>query len=147
MHIVHQNADGDLAVLGVFFELGAENEFLTSVLNDESDLDLLGELDTSEYWSYMGSLTTPPCTEGLRWTVLKEVQTLDQAQLDALSAKLATSEYAKGGNNRVVMPLNNRVLYQRKMPGGTTTTASEGDYATSLLTSAMTLMAVTLLSF
>ena len=34
MHIVHQNVEGNLAVLGVFFDLGDENEFLTSVLDD-----------------------------------------------------------------------------------------------------------------
>ena len=95
----------------------------------------------------MGSLTTPPCTEGLRWTVLKEVQTLSQAQLDALTVKLAASEYAKNGSNRVIMPLNDRILYQRKLSTTTTTSGDGGDNATSLLTSAMTLMAVTLLSF
>jgi len=35
-----------------------------------------------DYWSYEGSLTTPPCTEGIKWSVMKQVQSMSQAQLD-----------------------------------------------------------------
>ena len=36
--------------------------------------DFLKKVDFSEYWSYEGSLTTPPCEEGIKWTVISDVQ-------------------------------------------------------------------------
>ena len=41
----------------------------------------LGNVDMSKYWSYEGSLTTPPCTEGIKWSVIKQVQSLSKKQL------------------------------------------------------------------
>jgi len=45
----------------------------------------LQTLNLDEFWSYDGSLTTPPCTEGVRWSVLKTVQPISAAQLKVFS--------------------------------------------------------------
>ena len=106
------------------------------MLEGQSNLDLIADLDFGEYWTYMGSLTTPPCTEGLRWTVLKQILPISEEQLKLISKKIAESEFATVGNNRVVQPLNDRVLYTRREAN-----------AMGLFASAMTLAAVALMSF
>lgn len=88
MHFVHTYMDGSLgAVIGVFFDQeeggDGDNMFIDQLnaiwtgqgtvrnnqqVNVEGFLD---SLDMSSFWSYDGSLTTPPCTEGIKWSVLK----------------------------------------------------------------------------
>lgn len=72
--------------------------------------NFLEGLDTSEFWSYDGSLTTPPCTEGIKWTVLKEVQTISTRQVDYFNALWMSNsgftDVGGMGNNRPVQPLN-----------------------------------------
>ena len=64
------------------------------------------------YFSLNGSLTTPPCSEGVRWTVVKEPVPMSKAQKEAMDAMWKSdNSFAEGkGNNRVVQPLNDRVL-------------------------------------
>lgn len=92
IHFVHTYLDGSLgAVIGVFFdsEMGGDGEnlflnqlesiFSTAPGNTRTNQKInvegfLDSLDLDNFWSYDGSLTTPPCTEGIKWSVLKQVQ-------------------------------------------------------------------------
>jgi len=65
---------------------------------------LIDSLDEEEFWSYNGSLTTPPCTEGVKWTVMRKVQPISQKQFEDLTAL--------ADNNRELQPINSRTLYQ-----------------------------------
>ena len=130
VHFVHlfkdasDDPDGDTlgAVIGVFFDRSAgteESDFLEA-LWDTSDpvtqvkvQSFLDEVDFSEMWNYKGSLTTPPCTEGIKWTVIKKIQPISDAQLARFTDLWAGDEDFAGGNGnyRIVMPLNDRTLY------------------------------------
>ena len=117
MHIVHKTADDQLAVVGLMVEVGAENEALASVFNniptevteegepvDGESVDLAAVLPDSEtYFQYGGSLTTPPCSEGVAWQVLDTPIEISQDQLDAFTAVV-------DGNFRPVQPLGEREL-------------------------------------
>jgi carbonic anhydrase len=71
---------------------------------DPMDLNVANMLPSDRVtYTYSGSLTTPPCSEGVRWHVMQEPLTLSAQQLNAL-----TSIY--DGNNRPVQPLNDREL-------------------------------------
>lgn len=99
LHLVHRAENGDLAAVGVFLDLGAPNTPLSPVFDGiptasleptplAADLDPSDLLPTSRRgWGYTGSLTTPPCTEGVRWHVMSTPLQLSAAQLDAFTAR------------------------------------------------------------
>jgi carbonic anhydrase len=113
-HLVHKNNEGQLAVVAVLLEEGATNPLIDKVWTymplDSGDrvrmppglLDLTELLPTDQrYYQFMGSLTTPPCSEGVLWMVLKKPVSLSKAQY-----KLFTQLYP--GNARPVQPINGR---------------------------------------
>jgi carbonic anhydrase len=119
-HLVHADADGHLAVVAVLLKEGAANPFLETVWKNipaekgkASDVasvsvnvtDLL-PADHS-YYTYAGSLTTPPCSEGVTWYVLKDTSTLSADQLAAF-AKIYPL------NARPIQPANGRELLETK---------------------------------
>ncbi len=114
VHLVHRNAEGQLAVVAVLLEPGDPNPVIDRVWTymplDVGDRVRMppGMLNLNEllpadqrYYQFMGSLTTPPCTEGVLWMVLKQPISISPAQL-----KLFTQLYAN--NARPVQAVNAR---------------------------------------
>ena len=90
-HLVHKSVDGHLAVVGIMFNEGKNNPVLDNVLGGIGRTiridpqDLLPE-DKKHYYHYMGSLTTPPCTEGVQWYILKAPMTASKDQIADMRA-------------------------------------------------------------
>ena len=116
--------------MGIFFDKvvgGAEdNPFLTTLFDSMSTAgenvaikNLLANIKSNEFYSYDGSFTTPPCTEGVKWSVLKKVQPISQTQFTKFTQRLAgNAAFASGnGNNRVIMPIEDRTIYMTKDGG------------------------------
>jgi carbonic anhydrase len=114
MHLVHKADDGTLGVVAVFIQAGNEhNKALDPVWNMLPDkdtpsresnkkIDAMNLLPTNRgYYSYDGSLTTPPCTEQVKWAVLMTPVSLSEAQIRRFREVIH-------GNNRPVQPLNGR---------------------------------------
>lgn len=114
LHLVHKSADGALAVVGVLMNQGAENAALAQFWNALPQKAGEVKLDTQfavasllpadrHYYTYQGSLTTPPCSEGVRWIVLKAPIEVSPAQVEAYAAILPRTA-------RPVQLLNGRTI-------------------------------------
>lgn len=114
LHLVHRHASGQIAVVGVLLEEGSQSPDLWPLMppwpapgevqTPEEKLAPVGLLPASlKSYQYEGSLTTPPCTEGVRWVVLA-------TPVEASAAQLAVLADALGGNSRPLQPRNDRDL-------------------------------------
>ena len=115
LHLVHKDAEGNLVVVGVFLEPGDALSTLGPVfdgmgLKTGQEKQLGVEVDPRglvpadhSLLRYEGSLTTPPCSEGVRWVVFTHPMTVSPEQIGAFT-KLYT------GNARPVQALNGRTL-------------------------------------
>ena len=127
VHFVHQNpADSSLAVVGISFDIGAASPLLSQlrwdnlpalqqgdrVVTAALDLSNLINWSSTNYVTYEGSLTTPPCSEGVRWVVVTDVQTMSQEQLDKLKTAFGEGSKTTGiiGTARPVQALNGRTV-------------------------------------
>jgi carbonic anhydrase len=119
-HLVHADPDGHLAVVAVLLKKGPSNLFLNTVWTNipnekEKAVDVSGvSLNVSEllpadhgYFTFAGSLTTPPCSEGVTWYVLKSQSSLSAEQLAAF-AKIYPL------NARPIQASNNREILETK---------------------------------
>ena len=88
-HLVHADAQGNLAVVAVLLQAGAENQLARQlwsavpaekdkeVVREDIQIDVNGILPAEKgYYTFQGSLTTPPCSEGVTWFVLKQPATI-----------------------------------------------------------------------
>jgi carbonic anhydrase len=94
VHLVHKDADGRLAVVAVLLERGAAQPLLQSVWNNlplekGEALAARAPLDPGQllpadrrYYTYMGSLTVPPCSEGVLWLVMQQPVPVSAQQID-----------------------------------------------------------------
>ncbi|KAG7549437.1 Alpha carbonic anhydrase domain [Arabidopsis thaliana x Arabidopsis arenosa] len=122
LHMVHKSEEGHLAVIGVLFKEGAPNAFISRIMDkinkiaDVQDGEIsIGKIDPREFgwdltkfYEYRGSLTTPPCTEDVMWTIINKVGTVSREQIDVLT------DARRGGyekNARPAQPLNGRLVY------------------------------------
>jgi carbonic anhydrase len=123
MHFVHQAEDGALAVVGVLIEEGAENssiaplwEQLAAAPGTQATIQIPAEFadhifsgDPTGVYHYRGSLTTPPCSEGVNWFVRRTPTQLSRDQIAAFTA-------VYDHNNRPVQALKSRTLYLDENP-------------------------------
>ncbi len=119
-HLVHRDAQGHLAVVAVLLQPGQPNPLLSTLWRNlppsagHEQVTPHVAINTAEllpqsrgYYTYSGSLTTPPCSEGVRWFVLKAPMTLSTKQL-------ATFSKLYRGNARSIQRLNGRVVLSSK---------------------------------
>ncbi len=115
-HLVHKDDAGNLAVIASLMDIGAENAFVQRVWNhiplipnqpiDPVDATIdLNELLPSrrEYFNYMGSLTTPPCSENVLWFVFRDTVQVSRDQISVFS-KIYPN------NARPIQPTNARMI-------------------------------------
>ncbi len=115
VHFVHASKDGDLAVVALMLEEGRENKILSKVwykMPHKADSSVAFGLSSSmlnemlprdkSYFRFNGSLTTPPCSEGVRWFVLKNYATVSKEQIKEFFDVFGHE------NNRPIQPLNAR---------------------------------------
>src|SRR5687768_1964556 len=123
LHLVHATPDAAkrLAVLGVWVNEGAENpalaRFWSQIPEKEAIVKTKIELNAQEllprdqrYYFYDGSLTTPPCTQGVKWVIFREAITASRAQIDRIKNLLH-------GNARPVQPIKDRFIREDLPPG------------------------------
>ncbi|MFC1690164.1 carbonic anhydrase [Pseudomonadota bacterium] len=117
IHLVHSNEEGHLFVVGVMVEEGEENPMLNRIWSfmpeqvggtSESPLTVFeaGVLPpTRNYFSYAGSLTTPPCSEGVSWIVLREPLTASAEQVERFKQRVgpATNRPVQEKNARAIL--------------------------------------------
>ena len=127
MHLVHESEDGNLAVVGLLIENGRHHPAFDPIWaslpstaletqrieNAIIDLDLMLSPNGQKFdetvgafpstYRYNGSLTTPPCSEGVKWIVLTTPVEMSESQIATFTAIIH-------GNNRPVQPLNGREL-------------------------------------
>lgn len=130
VHFVHMNSHGELGVLGVMIEEGGENDTLAAILaTDPTDvgkhvLHQGGNINPNklvpshkdeieEYFIFTGSLTTPPCSEGVNWLIAKHPVQASEEQIEVFT-EIFTHHGQYPGNNRPVQAANYRVIKESK---------------------------------
>jgi carbonic anhydrase len=114
IHFVHKNAAGKLAVLGVLLKEGNENPGIKTLWENapatEGPEVVLDDVSFNpsnllprefDFFSYEGSLTTPPCTEGVRFFILKAPVNISREQISGFPFKM---------NARPIQPQNGRII-------------------------------------
>lgn len=113
MHLVHQDERGHILVIAIMLKIGTEEPVLGKLWQwlpeqigrkvpiplNLSIADILPK--HTRHFSYSGSLTTPPCTEGVQWIVLEEPILISQQDVDQFV-------HIIGHNARPIQPLENR---------------------------------------
>ena len=120
MHFVHKNAStGKLAVIGVLVEEGAENAVLEHIAHDlpetkdatHESADTFSATDfmpaDKSYFTYAGSLTTPPCSEIVTWIVMEH-------PIEASLDQIEHFEHLEHENARPVQALDGRTIKHHK---------------------------------
>lgn len=114
VHLIHKNEKGDGLIITVLANIGAENSALKSLLKQAKarnfqrfTMDTPNSLisSTESYYSYEGSLPYPPCTEGIKWEILKQPITISENQLGELVDYI-------GRNTRLPQPLYMREVQE-----------------------------------
>lgn len=124
MQMIHNSSEnGGMVILSILFKLDKKgNKFLDQFwpyipsFEWNQEVDITGDVEPKElnlnrqyFYQYRGSLTYPPCTEGVRWMVLKKIRKVSPMQVDMLYGAL------KHENSRPTQALNGRNVYKGKL--------------------------------
>jgi carbonic anhydrase len=118
LHLVHQSNAGRMAVIGVMLKSGQANPILQPIwdaIPDQQGPERIVQGKTinanqllpadRHFYEYYGSLTTPPCSEGIRWFVMAQPLEVSSEQIQRFTALFSR-------NARPVQPLNNRFVLE-----------------------------------
>lgn len=118
-HLVHRDLDGQIAVVAILLERQEENPLIQLLwnhlplevgqeVNSEVAINLIDLIPENRgYWTYMGSLTTPPCSEDVLWMVMKQPQPISAEQV-SIFARLYRN------NARPIQPVNGRLIKESR---------------------------------
>jgi len=116
VHFVHQNEVGDFVVVGVMFEEGEHNEIMDQLPSFRAERGQAPREEPvdynqlipgrGDYFLYNGSLTTPPCTEGVQWIVIKQPIIASAEQIQHYHDLLGFD------NNRPIQSHNSRIILE-----------------------------------
>ncbi|CAK9327154.1 unnamed protein product [Citrullus colocynthis] len=122
-HSVHQSLTGKVAVIGVLYNIGRRdsflsrmNEYLEEVSDTHEDAVLnvidpsLLKMRSSLYYRYIGSLTVPPCSQNVLWTIVRKVRTVSPKQVKLLRVAVHDDSDT---NARPLQPINDRRIQLR----------------------------------
>ena len=139
LHLVHKAADGQLAVVGVMLKAGVDNQNYNPVLDHlpatKTDPTVVPGVTVmasdllpadKSYYRYNGSLTTPPCSEGVQWLLMKNPVELSSTQI----AKF-TSIF--NDDARPLQPMNGRSFLTTATMAGSTAAPAAADMAPKAL--------------
>ncbi|MGV3278020.1 carbonic anhydrase [Rickettsiales bacterium LUAb2] len=114
-HFVNQAKDGSLAVIGVWFKYGKDNKTFANIIKEAPKTsgsnaytgyfninNLLPK--SNDFYSYIGSLTTPPCSENVNWIVMEKPMRASMNQINQFKQIL------HGNTNRPVQKINHRII-------------------------------------
>ncbi|XP_039125802.1 alpha carbonic anhydrase 1, chloroplastic-like [Dioscorea cayenensis subsp. rotundata] len=128
LHLVHYSDDGNITVISVLYKYGDEDKLLHKIKDKVAELakgtcSITGEKATHiplgvinpkylkhgnhKYYQYVGSLTTPPCTENVIWNIAYKVREMSEEQATALRGPL---DIKYKHNSRPLQPLNGRTV-------------------------------------
>ncbi|KAJ6810715.1 alpha carbonic anhydrase 7-like [Iris pallida] len=119
LHMVHQTADDKIAVVGILYKIGRPDPFLAKLegyIENLTDVEeeKVGMVDprhvrrgSRKYYRYMGSLTVPPCTEGVVWTVVTKIRTASRKQIHLLREAVHEDF---NPNARPIQEINDRTI-------------------------------------
>ncbi|CAK8576206.1 unnamed protein product [Lathyrus sativus] len=125
LHLVHQTPSGKIAVIGLLYKIGIPDLFLALL---KKDLEAISEssgaereigivvpnlitFDRRQYYRYIGSLTTPPCSQNVTWTIITEVKSVSKEQIELL--RVAVHDESNS-NARPLQPINGRLVQLNK---------------------------------
>ncbi|WCJ41001.1 alpha carbonic anhydrase 7 [Euphorbia peplus] len=122
LHMVHESQDGKYAVIGIMYQLGRPDPFLSCLGNklkevagitkEEIEVGTINpeeiQIDTGKFYRYIGSLTVPPCTESVTWTILRQLKTVSEEQVKLL--RVAVHDKSDT-NARPIQGLNGRDVH------------------------------------
>ncbi|KAK3042551.1 hypothetical protein RJ639_001545, partial [Escallonia herrerae] len=119
LHLVHESTVGKIAVVGIMYKIGRADRFLSTV---EKDLEVIAYINEAEravgiadpeqiqigsrkYYRYTGSLTVPPCTQNVIWTIVGKVRTVTKEQVKLIREAVHDDSET---NARPLQPTNKR---------------------------------------